>query len=89
MNKFLAAVAVAAALSSGAAWAQAEVEQMTEGLSMLESAVATQFTMLGITDVDPMSLSLSQLAQIKSVLGSSEENVNDMKRQVEAIIARN
>lgn len=88
MQNILAALAVAASLTAGAAAAQSESATMDVGLSMIELAASREFTKLGI-DIDPMSLSLNQLAQIKSVIGSSDYTVNEKKQQVEAIIARN
>ncbi len=89
MKKFLVAVALATALSAGAASAQSDTAEMTEGLTMLETGAAKELTKIGITDVDVMDLSLSQLAQIKSVLESSDYNVNEMKNQVMSIVATN
>lgn len=75
MKTLLAAVALAAALSAGAAFAQ-DGRSMDGALSMLESSVARRLAQLGITDVDPMGLSLNQLARINSALaGSSGNNV--------------
>lgn len=87
-KKTLAAAAVALTLISGAAFAQSTAATMDVGLSMLELAVSREFTKLGI-DVDPMSLSLNQLATIKAVVGSSDYNENEKAQQVKAIIARN
>ncbi|MBA3324852.1 MAG: hypothetical protein H0T41_06155 [Rhodobacteraceae bacterium] len=89
MKKFLVAVALATALSAGAASAQSDTAEMTEGLTMLETGAAKELTKIRITDVDVMDLSLSQLAQIKSVLESSDYNVNEMKNQVMSIVATN
>ena len=89
MKKFFVAVALATALSAGAASAQSDTAEMTEGLTMLETGAAKELTKIGITDADVMDLSLSQLAQIKSVLESSDYNVNEMKNQVMSIVATN
>ncbi len=88
MKKILAAIAVASSLFSGAAVAQSDTMTMDVGLSMLELATAKQFSMLGVTDVDPMSLTLSQLAQIKAVVESSEFNVQQKTQQVQSIAAK-
>lgn len=85
MKSLFAATAVAIALSTGAVFAQSEMEQ---GLSMIELAVSKEFTQLGI-DTDPMSLSLNQLATIRAVLESSDYNENEKSAQIKAIIARN
>jgi len=88
MKNTLSAIAIALTLSSGAAYAQNDPATMDVGLSMLELATAREFSKLGI-DVDPMTLSLNQLATIKSVLESSDYNSNDKASQVKAIIANN
>lgn len=86
MKRLIAAAAVATALSTSGLWAQAE-PTMDESLSMLELAAKRELTAIGLTDVDPMALSLNQLAQIKSVFESSDYTVNEQERQVRAIIA--
>jgi hypothetical protein len=88
MKRILIAATLAAGLMSGVAFAQDDAADMNTGLSMLELAVGNQFTKLGIEGVDPMSLSLSQLAEIKNVVGNSERNSADMKQQVEQILSR-
>jgi hypothetical protein len=71
--KTLFAAAVALAAWSGAAAAQ-DGRSMDGALSMLESSVARHFAQLGITDVDPMALTLNQLARINSALAGSAGN---------------
>jgi len=61
---------------------------MDVGLSMLELAVSREFGKLGI-DVDPMTLSLNQLALIKAVVGSSDYGSDEKAAQIQAIIANN
>ena len=89
MKKFLVAVALATALSAGAASAQNDTAEMSEGLTMLETGAAKELTRIGITDVDVMDLSLNQLAQIKSVLESGDNTANEMKNRVMTIVANN
>jgi hypothetical protein len=79
------AMTVVGSLLGGATFAQT----MDEGLSMLELAVNKEFSQLGITDVDPMSLDLAQLSTIKGVIGSSGYNRAEKKSQIGAIIANN
>lgn len=88
MKTMLSAVAIALTLSSGAAFAQNDPATMDVGLSMLELATAREFSKLGI-DVNPMTLSLNQLAAIKGVLGASDYSESDKASQVKAIIANN
>lgn len=88
MKSTLTAIAVALSLTSGVAYAQNDAATMDVGLSMLELATSRQFTQLGI-DVDPMTLSLSQLATIKAVLESGGYNQREKATQVQAIIANN
>lgn len=85
MKRLIAAVAVATALSGSALWAQDDAE-MGEALSMLEVSAKNELTKRGITDVDPMSLSLSQLAQIRSVMGSSDNSDSDKASQIKQIV---
>ncbi len=81
----IAMTVVGALLGGGVAYAQT----MEEGLTMLETAVDKEFSILGIDDVDPMSLSLAQLSTIKGVIGSSGYNNSEKKSQIEAIVANN
>jgi hypothetical protein len=85
MKRILTAIAVAASLAAPAALAQDG--EMGEALSMLEIAADRELKAIGITDVDPMSLSLNQLAQIRSVMGSSEYNTNEKANQIRRIVA--
>jgi len=83
MNKLLAAMAVVTAVSTGVAFAQ----NMDEGLSMLEVAAERELKAIGLDDVDPMSLTLNQLALIKTITASSDYGVNEKAKQVQAIVA--
>ncbi|MEM8570811.1 MAG: hypothetical protein AAGG56_07845 [Pseudomonadota bacterium] len=67
MKNLLTASAVVLAVSTGAAFAQG----MDEGLTMLEAAAVTELNSLNIDNVDPMSLTLNQLAAIRTISGSS------------------
>lgn len=87
MKRLITALALASALST-TALAQAEPD-MDQALSMLELAAQRELRSLGITDVDPMALSLNQLAQIKSVMSSSDYNVNEKSQQIKRIVAAN
>lgn len=60
---------------------------MEQELSMLELAAESALNTVGVKDVDVVSLSLSQLAQIQGII-SGDESDNDKKRRIEAIIAR-
>lgn len=71
-------LATAATLPAGA---------MEQELSMLELAAESALNTVGVKDVDVVSLSLSQLAQIQGII-SGDESDNDKKRRIEAIIAR-
>jgi hypothetical protein len=85
MKKTLAAMAVVIAATTGAALAQT----MDEGLSMLEIAAQRELSKIGMGDVDPMSLTLNQLAEIKTITASSDYSVDDKERQIRAILANN
>jgi hypothetical protein len=88
MKRMIAAFALASALGASAAWAQSDMS-MDEALSMLEIAAQRELTAIGVTDVDPMALSLSQLAQIRSIMGSSEYNENEKAGQIRRIVGAN
>jgi len=85
MKRTITALALAAALSAPGAWAQ----DMGEALSMLEIAAKRELVAIGLSDVDPMSLSLSQLAQIRSVMGASDYNENEKALQIKQIVGAN
>lgn len=88
MNRLIAAVAIATAISTSPLLAQTETS-MAESLSMLELAAQRELTQIGVTDVDVMSLSLNQLAQIRSVMGSSDYSENDKTSQIKQIVGAN
>ncbi len=87
MKRTIAALAFVTALST-TAWAQSDTS-MDEALSMLEIAAKRELSAIGVTDVDPMALSLSQLAQIRSIMGSSEYSENDKAQQIKQIVGAN
>lgn len=88
MKRLIAATALVTAVTASALWAQSE-PSMGESLSMLEISAQRELTAIGITDVDPMSLSLSQLAQIHSVMGTSSSSGNDKAQQIRQIVSTN
>ena len=88
MKTILAALLLATSVNAGAVFAQDSTATYNEGLTMLETGAKNEFTRLGITDVDPMTLTLQQLAEIKTVIGSSEWSGPEMKAQIEKIISR-
>ncbi len=89
MKRTFTALALVATLMSGAAFAQGDnAAMMDEGLSMLELAVTNELARLGIQDADAMSLSLSQLAEIRAVVSGSGYNENEKKQQIETIMNR-
>jgi hypothetical protein len=89
MNRTLTALATIATLSFGSvALADAHSPSMGEGFDMLQTALVGDFERLDIpTDVLD-DLTLGQIAAIRSVV-ESEENDNQTKGQIEAIIANN
>ena len=70
MRRFTLAVAMAAALAPGLASAQ-NMDEMRQGLSMLELNVARIFQQHGV-ETDPMSLSLTQIAKIIAADGDQD-----------------
>jgi hypothetical protein len=85
MTRFTTALTTAAVIAfAGVASAQT----MTDGYDMLVAGLEGDFERLDI-DTDLMdNLTLAQLAAIKAVL-ESEDNDNQTKGQIEAIIANN
>jgi hypothetical protein len=88
MTRTITALATAATLAfAPAAFAEAHVS-MGAGYDMLVAGLEGDFERLGI-DTDLMdNLTLSQLAAIKSVLESQDDD-NQELNQIEAIIANN
>jgi hypothetical protein len=80
-----AAAVVATALAAGAAQAQ-DGRSMEAGLSLLQSSAGRLFAQLGIDDVDPMDLTLNQLARVNAALGSSAGNSVRTRIRVETIL---
>ncbi len=90
MKRTFTAIALAATLMGGAAFAQDDNgAMMDEGLSMLELAVTNELTRLGIDGVDTMELSLSQLAGIRAAVESSDNNTSDAKQRIMTIVEGN
>ena len=82
MKRTIAAIAV---FASAAAMPTPAVA-MEQELTMLEAAVTNALTGIGM-DVDVQSLTISQLAIIRSVL-SSDDNDDQKANRIEAIISR-
>lgn len=88
MKRTLAAAGLAAALLGGPAAAQDSLGAMDMGLSMVELSVSRELTQLGMGDVDVSTLTLSQLAGIRLVLGDrSMTNDQERAEQVQRIVA--
>lgn len=64
----------------------AELDQMQQGLTMLETTVGQQLRTYGI-EADPQELSLSQLALIHGILSSSDNDATKGQR-IEAALRR-
>lgn len=83
----LTILATLLALSATMAVAQTkDTMGMTEGLTMLESSTANILKQYGF-DIDVMSLTLNQLAEIKSVMTSTTSDI-DIKTGIEAALRR-
>lgn len=87
MKRLIVALVLASGLATSAL-AQADPD-MDQALSMLEVAAQRELGSLGITDVDPMTLSLNQLSQIKSIMSSSDYNETEKARQIMQVVGRN
>lgn len=91
MKRTLIALGLAATLTAGAAGmaaAQSNTATMDVGLTMLELAVGNEFAKIGMTDVDLMALSLSQLSEIKAIFGDNELTNSEKQERARAVINR-
>ena len=89
MNRTIATIATISALTfGGAALADAHAPGMGEGFDMLQTALMSDFERLGIPTDELDSLTLGQIAAIKSIV-ESEDQDGQKKGQIEAIIANN
>lgn len=81
-------LALALVLASGATLAApAFAQDMGEALSMLELSAQKELRDYGFSDVDVMSLTLTQLATIKTISQSSDYGSNEKMRQIERILS--
>lgn len=83
MKRLLAAATVLATSLAVTAPVFAIGEEMT----MLETAVKNELAHIGIRDVSFMSLTVGQLAAIKDIL-DSDDNENEKRQRIEAVLAR-
>jgi hypothetical protein len=80
-------IALALALASGATLAAPVFAQdMGEALSMLELSAQKELRTYGFADTDVMGLTLSQLAQIKTIAQASDYGRNEKSKQIKQII---
>lgn len=87
MKRILTAATVAIGLAAAPAMAQDDAAAMDVGLSMLELSVSKTLSQYGVADVDPMSLSLTQLAEIKGIVSSSDWSKGEKEKAIKATIA--
>jgi hypothetical protein len=81
-------LALALVLASGATFgAPAFAQDMGEALSMLELSAQKELRDYGFSDTDVMSLTLTQLAKIKTISQSSDYGSNEKMRQIERILS--
>ncbi len=91
MLKNLKALGLAVALTAGGAGvaaAQDTAATMDAGLSMVELSVGKELNRLGITDIDVMSLTLEQVAQLRAILGDRSLNATDRSEAVRDAIRK-
>ncbi|WP_299821611.1 hypothetical protein [uncultured Jannaschia sp.] len=89
MNRTIATIATISALSfGGAAFAAAPMAGMGEGYDMLQTALMSDFERLGIPTDKLDHLTLGQIAAIKGIV-DSEDNDTQTQGQIEAIINNN
>ena len=83
----LATIGLLLALSTSAAYAEdVDMKMMNEGVTMLQKGIEQILIKYGVK-VDPMTLSLAQLAEINGVVDMSETE-DAKKSMIEAAIAR-
>ncbi|WP_308916883.1 hypothetical protein [Jannaschia sp. LMIT008] len=83
MNRTIATAITAASIAfGGAAFADAHLQ---EGFSMLEASIMNDIERMGIDPMVLNDLRLSEIAAIKSII-DSDENDSTKMQQVEAII---
>jgi len=81
-------LALALALASSATLAAPVFAQdMGEAISMLELQAQKELRDYGFADADVTGLTLSQLAQIKTISQSSDYGSNEKMHQIERILA--
>ena len=86
MRKLMLAVALAAFPAGGFAQDNPPTADMEQALSMLELSASKTLEMYGV-EADVMSLSLSQLAEIKAIADTGDD-MSSGKQKIEAAIAR-
>ena len=86
MRKLMLAVALAAFPAGGFAQDTPPTADMEQALSMLELSASKTLEMYGV-EADVMSLTLSQLAEIKSIADTGGD-MSAGKQTIEAAIAR-
>lgn len=89
MKKTLLALGLAASLTAGAAGIAAAQDTgmaMDLGLSMIELSVGNEFSRLGLNDVDVMSLTLDQVAQLRNILNDSSNNAGDRAQLIRTVL---
>ncbi len=85
MKRSLIALSTVAALTvTGFAPAAVAMEQE---LTMLEAAINSSFSQLGLEDINMGDLTLGQLALIKNVV-ESDDSTTEKRRRIEAILSR-
>ncbi|MCK0169429.1 hypothetical protein MWU52_17895 [Jannaschia sp. S6380] len=87
MTRTFATIATVAALTAGTAFADAHSPSMGEGFDMLQTALMSDFEQMGIPTDTLDNLTLGQIAAIKTIVESDEED--NQKQRIEAIIANN
>jgi hypothetical protein len=87
MKRILSAAMLVVGLMAAPVMAQDNAATMEVGLSMLELSVGKTLAQYGIRDVDPMSLSLGQLAEIKGIVSSSDWSKDEKEKAIKATIA--
>lgn len=88
MNRTFTTIATVAALSFGGAALAQSTPSMGEGYDMLQTALMNDFTELGISTDELEGLTLGQIAAIKGIIESSDDE-SQRKGRIEAIIANN
>ena len=60
---------------------------LVEGIAMLDTAAHRELTSLGLGQIDPISLTLDQLARIKTITESGDNSPSERAMAIKKVVA--